>query len=128
MTPEAWSIIATGIAVLIAIAHSNRSIRAEFRAELKGEIGGVRREIEKLSERIIQVEASLNERISQVEESLNERISQVEASLTARLNSLEIELRERLARVEGVLGVIRDSVIGRGPNEPDARRSSAGSR
>ncbi len=106
MTPEAWSIIATGIAVLIAIATSNRSIRAEFRAELKREIGGVRREIEKLSE----------------------RISQVEASVTARLNSLEIELRERLARVEGILGVIRDSAIGRGPNEPDARRSSAGSR
>ena len=117
MTPEAWSIIATGIAVLIAIATSNRSIRAEFRAELKREIGGVRREIEKLSERISQVEASLNE-----------RISQVETSLTARLNNLEIELRERLARVEGVLGVIRDSVIGRGPKEPDARRSSAGSR
>lgn len=106
MTPEAWYIIAMGIAVLIAIATSNRSIRAEFRAELKGEIGGVRREIKKLSE----------------------RIGQVDVSLTARLNSLEFELRERLARVEGVLGVIRDSVIGRGPNEPDARRSSAGSR
>ena len=46
MTPEAWSIIATGIAVLIAIQslHPGR-----VRAELKREIGGVRREIEKLS-------------------------------------------------------------------------------
>lgn len=66
VTPESWSVIATGIVVLIAIATSNRSMRAE----LKGEIGGVRREIEKLRERVIQVEASLNERISQVEASL----------------------------------------------------------
>ena len=109
MTPEAWTIIGTGVAILIAIATSHRSLRAEFRAELRRELGrelgGLRRELEKL----------------------RERIDQVQASLTARMNSLEIELRERLARVEGVLGVVRDAVIGRGPEEPVARRPSAGS-
>ena len=112
MTPEAWSIIATGIVILIAIARSNRALRAEFRAEF----GGLRRDLEKLSERINQFEASLTE-----------RINQFEASLTERINKLEIELRERLARVEGILDVVRDSVIGRGPIEPGALRPRAGS-
>ena len=31
MTAEAWTIIGTGIAVLVAIAASNRSIRAEVK-------------------------------------------------------------------------------------------------
>ena len=123
MTPEAWSIIVTGIVVLIAIARSNRSLRAEFRTE----IGGLRRDLEKLTERINQVEASLTERISQVEASLTERISQVETSLTERMNRFEIQLRERLARVGGVLDVVRDSVIVGAPQEPNAPRPSAGS-
>ena len=124
MTPEAWYIIAMGIAIVIAIAISHRSLLAEFRKE----IGGLRPELEQPMERIDQSESSLPERIDHFEAPLTERISQVEASLTARLNSLEVDLRERLARVEGVLDVIRDSVIGRGPTEPNARRSSAGSR
>ena len=145
MTPEAWSIIATGIVILIAIATSNRSLRAEFRAEF----GGLRRDLEKLSERINQFETSLTERIDQFETSLTERIdqfetslteridqfetslteriNQLEASLTERMTRIEIELRERLAPVEGVLDVVRDAVIGRSPKEPDALRPRAGS-
>ena len=138
MTPEAWSIIATGIVILIAIATSNRSLRAEFRAEFREEFGGLRRDLEKLSERINQFETSLTERIDQFETSLTERIDQFETSLTERINQLEasltermtrieIELRERLAPVEGVLDVVRDAVIGRSPKEPDALRPRAGS-
>ena len=116
MTPEAWSIIATGIVILIAIATSNRSLRAEFRAEFREEFGGLRQDLEKLSERINQFETSLTERIDQFETSLIECMTRI-----------EIELRERLAPVEGVLDVVRDSVIGRGPKEPDALRPRAGS-
>ena len=131
MTPEVWSIIATGIVVLIAIATSNRSLR--------GEIGQIRAGMEKLNECISQVEASLNERINQVEASLNERINQVEASLTERINQLEttltermhrveVKLRERLARVEGTLVAVRDSINRGGQAEPNVQRPSTASK
>ena len=38
MTPEAWTVIGTGIVILIAIATSNRQLRNEMR-EFRGEIG-----------------------------------------------------------------------------------------
>ena len=59
MTPEAWSIIATGIVVLIAIATSNRSLRAE--------ISQLRTGMEKLSERMNRIEIELRERLARVE-------------------------------------------------------------
>ena len=108
MTPEAWSIIATGIVVLIAIATSNRSLR--------GEIGLLRAGMQKL-----------NERISHVESSLTERISQVETSLNERMHRFEVELRERLARVEGTLDAVRDSINSGNRAEPNLQRPGAGS-
>ena len=131
MTPEAWSIIATGIVVLIAIAASNRSLR--------GEIGQLRAGMQKLNERIShvesslterisQVETSLNERISQVESSLNERMSQLETSLTERMHRMEVELRERLARVEGTLGTVHASINRGRQAEPNVQRPGAGSK
>ena len=54
MTPGAWTIIGTGVVILIAIATSNRQIRSEMnniRAEVKeihGEIGGLRERMAKL--------------------------------------------------------------------------------
>ena len=83
MTAEAWTIIGTGIAILVAIAASNRSIRSEIRD---------------LRTQVYKLEARINE---------------VEAKLTERINQLEVELRERLARVEGTLDVIRDSMFDR---------------
>ena len=117
MTPEAWSIIATGIVVLIAIATSNRSLR--------GEIGQLRAGMQKLNERISHVESSLTERISQLETSLTERISQVETSLTERMHRFEVELRERLARVEGTLDAVRDAINRGGHAEPNLQRPGA---
>ena len=59
MTPEAWTVIGTGIVILIAIAASNRQQRRDMnellrelggkietlRRELSGEIGTLRREL-----------------------------------------------------------------------------------
>ncbi len=70
MTPEAWSIIGMGIAIVVAIAVSNRLLRAEFRAEFRAECDKLHRaieklclEIEKLTERFKQADLSINERI-----------------------------------------------------------------
>ena len=54
MTPEAWTIIGTGVVILIAIATSNRQLRGEMdglRSEMKeihGEIGRLRERMAKL--------------------------------------------------------------------------------
>lgn len=109
MTPEAWSIIATGIVVLIAIATSHRSLRGDMR----GENGQLRAAIEKL-----------NDRMNHVEVSLTERINQLETSLTERL----YKLRERLARVEGTLDAVRDSISRARHAEPDLQRPGTGSK
>ena len=110
MTPEAWSIIGMGIAILIALATSHRSLRASI-DKLNDRINQVEaslnERINQVHERINQVEASLNERINQVHERitqaearLNERINLFEATLTTRMKCLEVNLRERMVRIE----------------------------
>ena len=47
MTPEAWTVIGTGVVILIAIAASNRQLRGEMNA-LRGEIAGLRERMAKL--------------------------------------------------------------------------------
>ena len=96
MTAETWTIIGTGIVILLAIATSNRSMRAEMRAER--------------AERI----ASSNEMRTEIKElrvEVHDGIDRVESSLTERINRLEMTLRERLARVEGLFEGIRDSLL-----------------
>ena len=54
MTPEAWTVIGTGVVILIAIATSNRQLRSEMnglRSEMKeihGEFGRLRERMAKL--------------------------------------------------------------------------------
>ena len=51
MTPEAWTVIGTGVVILIAITTSIRQLRSELRVELRGihsEIGGLRERMAKL--------------------------------------------------------------------------------
>ena len=116
MSAEAWTIIGTGIAILLAIANSNRSVRGEIK-ELRTEVLRLDKRINeveaRLTERINEVEARLTERINVVEAKLTERINVVETKLTERINQLEVSIRERLARVEGTLDVIRDSMFDR---------------
>ena len=47
MTPEAWTVIGTGVVILIAIATSHRQLRSEVK-EIHGEIGRLRERMAKL--------------------------------------------------------------------------------
>ena len=70
MTPDSWTIIGTGIVILIAIATSNHRLRSEIR--------DVRGEVKELRERMARLETELRERMAKVEgllEGLREAIS-----------------------------------------------------
>ena len=100
MTAETWTIIATGIVILIAIAASNRSMLTEMRAERAERIAlgdGLQAELKELRVEV---------------HDIHNRIDRVETTLTERMNRLEMDLRERLARVEGLFEGIRDSILG----------------
>ena len=47
MTPEAWTVIGTGVVILIAIAASNRQLRSEL-SQVHAEIGQLRERMAKL--------------------------------------------------------------------------------
>ena len=47
VTPEAWTVIGTGVVILIAIAASNRQIRTEL-SQMHAEIGQLRERMAKL--------------------------------------------------------------------------------
>ena len=77
MTPDSWTIIGTGIVILIAIATSNYRLRNEIR-DVRGEIRDVRGEVKELRERMARLETELRERMAKVEgllEGLREAIS-----------------------------------------------------
>ena len=70
MPPDSWTIIGTGIVILIAIATSNYRLRSEIR--------DVRGEVKELRERMTRLETELRERMVKVEgllEGLREAIS-----------------------------------------------------
>ena len=103
MTPETWTIIATGLVILLAIAASTRSMRSEMRVERAERVAlgnEMRTEIKELRVEV---------------HGIHNRIDQVESSLTDQMNRLEMDLRERLARVEGLFEGIRDSILGHKP-------------
>ena len=83
MTPEAWTVIGTGVVVLIAIATSYRHLRAEMKAirdEFRGEMKAVRDEF-------------------------RGEMNQVHTEVGG--------LRERMARLEGLLEGLREAITGR---------------
>ena len=47
MTPEAWTVIGTGVVILIAIAASNRQLRSEL-SQVHAEFGQLRERMAKL--------------------------------------------------------------------------------
>ena len=59
MTAEAWTIIGTGIAILVAIAASNRSIRAEI-SELRANLRRLDDRMNQLEVRLGRVEGTLD--------------------------------------------------------------------
>ena len=58
MTPEAWTVIGTGVVILLAIAASNRQLRGEM-SELRGQMSGIHAEIGRLRERMAKLEGLL---------------------------------------------------------------------
>ena len=65
MTPDAWTVIGTGVVILIAIAAFSRQLRNEM-SELRGEMNGLREqmsgiqaEIGRLRERMAKLEGLL---------------------------------------------------------------------
>ena len=58
MTPEVWTVIGTGIVILIAIATSNRQLRGEMNS-LRSEMKGIHIEIGRLRERMARLEGLL---------------------------------------------------------------------
>ena len=62
MTPEAWTVIGTGVVILIAIAASNRQLRGEInelRGEMTNRMDGMQAEIGRLRERMAKLEGLL---------------------------------------------------------------------
>ena len=83
MTPEAWTVVGTGVVVLIAIATSYRHLRAEMKAirdEFRGEMKSVRDEF-------------------------RGEMNQVHTEVGG--------LRERMAKLEGLLEGLREAITGR---------------
>ena len=58
MTPEAWTVIGTGLVILIAIATSSRQLRGEMN-NLRGEMKEIHGEIGRLRERMAKLEGLL---------------------------------------------------------------------
>jgi len=103
VSPEFWSVISTGVVILIAIATSNRSLR---------------REMDRLSERIDRLSERFN-RLSERLDGLSERVDRLSERVN-RLSERVDGLSERLGRVEGLLeglGLTRWQRAGKGPGD-----------
>ena len=83
MTPEAWTVIGTGVVILIAIATSHRHLRAEMHEKIDG------------------LRAEMNDRMN----GLHARMDRIQAEFRG--------LRERMARLEGLLEGLREAITGR---------------
>ena len=58
MTPEAWTVIGTGVVILIAIAAFSRQLRGEMNG-LRDQMSGIHSEIGRLRERMAKLEGLL---------------------------------------------------------------------
>ena len=87
MTPEAWTVVGTGVVVLIAIATSHRHLRDEFRREMRAFRNELRAEM------------------SEKTNGLHGRMDQIQAEFGG--------LRERMAKLEGLLEGLREAITGR---------------
>ena len=95
MSAEIWSIVTVGIAILVAIAASNRALRRE----MNGHITELRREMNERFEEVGKRFEEINERITAVRLEMTERFGEVRQEMLERFG----ELGERLSRVEGLL-------------------------
>ena len=98
MTPEAWTVIGTGVVVLIAIATSHRHLRDEFRREMRAFRDEMRAEM-KAGHEELRAEMKAGRDESRAE------TNQIHADVGG--------LRERMARLEGLLEGLREAITGR---------------
>ncbi len=116
MDAVAWTVIGTGVAILIAIATAFRALRREIleqRIELGKRIDAQGLE---LGKRIETQGLELGKRIDAQGLELGKRIDAqgLEISaLNAQMHRLEVELRERMAKVEGLLEGLREAISGK---------------
>ena len=143
MSLEVWSIVTTGIVILIAIAASNRALRreiSELRRETGEQIAGLRRE---MTEQIAALRQEMTEQVNALRQEMTERIDGVRRELTEQINVLRGEMnermdglgeyvgdvRERLGRVEGLQEALgfarRNSSPGKTAGGQGARRREA---
>ena len=83
MTPEAWTVIGTGVVILIAIATSHRTLRSEMNEKIDG------------------LRAEMNEKMN----GLHARMDRTHVEFAG--------LRERMAKLEGLLEGLREAITGR---------------
>ena len=83
MITVAFTVIGTGIAIIV--------VNIMLFAWLRSDIRALRDRVDKLEERMIQLETELRDRMA----------------------TLETELRERMAKLEGLLEGLRESITGR---------------
>ena len=119
MDATAWTVIGTGITILIAVGAAFRSLRSEmrlFREHVDTRIDGQGNRIERLREHMDAQNEQLRERI----EAQNERIYAQNEQLRDRIDAQGKEtggqlgqLRERMAKLEGLLEGLREAVTGK---------------
>ena len=127
MDATAWTVIGTGITILIAIGAAFRNLRSEmrlFREDVDGRIDTQGERIdaqgEQLRERIDAQGEQLRERIDAQGEQLRERIEAQGEQLRERIDAQGKEtseqigqLRERMAKLEGLLEGLREAMTGK---------------
>ena len=105
MYATAWTVIGTGITILIAVGAAFRSLRSEMRLFREH----VDKRIDTQSERITAQGDQFRERIDAQSRELRERIDAQGRDTGEQLG----QLRERMAKLEGLLEGLREAVTGK---------------
>ena len=127
MDATAWTVIGTGITILIAVGAAFRSLRSEMRlfrehVDKRIDTHGERltAQGDQLRERIDAQGHELRERIDAQGHELRERIDAQGHELRERIDAQGREtgeqlgqLRERMAKLEGLLEGLREAVTGK---------------
>lgn len=116
MDATAWTVIGTGITILIAVGAAFRSLRSEMRLFREH----VDKRIDAHGERLTAQGDQLRERIDAQGHELRERIDAQGHELRERIDAQGREtseqlgqLRERMAKLEGLLEGLREAITGK---------------
>ena len=123
MDATAWTVIGTGITILITVGAAFRSLRTEmrlFREHVDTRIDSQGNRIDRLREDMSAQNKQLRERIDGQGEELRNRIDAQGEQLRDRIDAQGKEtseqlgqLRERMAKLEGLLEGLREAITGK---------------